>query len=106
MLRDTDRWVSRHRVVPGGDGAPRGRDTSAAVTIPGRGVPGARLASLPVTYWDGVLRRLLLAVPVALLAAVLLFWLDDDLTSTVLVGLVTAACVALVPTPRESPRRT
>jgi hypothetical protein len=49
-----------------------------------------------------VLRRLVLAVPVALLAALLLLWLDDDLTATVLVGVVTAACVALVPTPRES----
>ena len=54
------------------------------------------------SYWDGVQRRLLLAVPVALVAALLLFWLDDDLTATVLVGLVTAACVALVPTPGES----
>jgi ABC-type bacteriocin/lantibiotic exporter with double-glycine peptidase domain len=54
------------------------------------------------SYWDGVLRRLPLAVPVALVAALLLFWLDDDLTATVLVGVVTAACVALVPTPRES----
>jgi hypothetical protein len=41
-------------------------------------------------------------VPVALLAALLLLWLDDDLTATVLVGVVTAACVALVPTPRGS----
>ncbi len=83
---------------------------SVAVRRPGPGGGAARLASSPVTdngsYRDGVLRRLLLAVPVALLAALLLFWLDDDLTATVLVGLVTAACVALVPTPRESaPRR-
>ncbi len=58
------------------------------------------------SYWDGVLRRLLLAVPVALLAALLLFWLDDDLTATVLVGIVTAACVALVPTPEQRARQT
>ncbi len=58
------------------------------------------------SYRDGVLRRLPLALPVALFAALLLFWLDDDLTATVLVGIVTAACVALVPTPEDSARRT
>jgi hypothetical protein len=52
-------------------------------------------------YWDGVRRRLVLAVLVGLGAAALLYWLDDDVTATVLVGLVTAACVALVPSPRE-----
>ncbi len=79
---------------------------SVAVRRPCPAGGAARLASSSVTdnesYRDGVLRRLLLAVPVALLAALLLFWLDDDLTATVLVGVVTAACVALVPTPRGS----
>ena len=76
---------------------------------PGPGPGDVRLASPPMrgseSYRDGVLRRLLLAVPVALVAALLLFWLDDDLTATVLVGVVTATCVALVPTPRESAPR-
>lgn len=53
------------------------------------------------TYWDGVRRRLVLAVLVGLGAAALLYWLDDDVTATVLVGLVTSLSVALVPSPRE-----
>jgi hypothetical protein len=44
----------------------------------------------------------LLAVLVGVSAALLLHWLDGDLVATVLVGVVTALCVALVPTPRES----
>jgi hypothetical protein len=52
-------------------------------------------------YWDGVRRRLVLAVLVGLGAAALLYWLDDDVTATVLVGLVTSLSVALVPSPRE-----
>ncbi len=54
------------------------------------------------SYGDGVRRRVLLAVLVGVSAALLLHWLDGDLVATVLVGVVTALCVALVPTPRES----
>jgi hypothetical protein len=53
------------------------------------------------TYWDGVRRRLVFAVLVGLGAAALLYWLEDDVTATVLVGLVTSLSVALVPSPRE-----
>ncbi|MGY1650649.1 hypothetical protein [Geodermatophilus sp. SYSU D01119] len=53
------------------------------------------------SYRDGVQRRAVLAVLVGVGAAFLLHWLDDDMTATVLVGVVTALCVALVPTPRE-----
>jgi hypothetical protein len=56
------------------------------------------------TYWDGVRRRVVLAVLIGVGAALLFYWLDDDVSATVLVGLVTVLCVALVPSPRESPR--
>ena len=54
------------------------------------------------SYRDGVRRRAVLAVLVGVGAAFLLSLLDDDVTATVLVGVVTALCVALVPTPRET----
>ncbi len=56
------------------------------------------------SYRDGVRRRLLLAVPVALGAALLFRLLDGDLGAAVLVGLVTVLCVALVPRPEEGRR--
>jgi hypothetical protein len=68
-------------------------------------VLGPHLASCGMgngdTYWDGVRRRIVFAVLVGLGAAALLYWLDDDVSATVLVGLVTALSVALVPSPRE-----
>jgi hypothetical protein len=57
------------------------------------------------SYRDGIRRRALLAVLVGVAAALLLSVLDDDVTAIVLVGVVTALCVALVPTPRESAPR-
>ncbi|MFC4694625.1 MULTISPECIES: hypothetical protein [Geodermatophilus] len=52
-------------------------------------------------YLDGIRSRLLLAVLVGLGAALLHHWLDDEVTATVLVGLVTVAAIALTPSPPE-----
>ena len=53
------------------------------------------------SYRDGVVGRSLPAVLVALVPALVLYWLDGDVTASVLVAVVTALCVALVPSPKE-----
>ncbi len=56
-------------------------------------------------YWPGARARLIPAVLVGLVPALLLLWMGEGTTAAVLVGIATLLSVVLVPPPRKDAER-